>query len=90
LQQRYAFTATDVDAFALLLQASFLLVADLPPLTGIVRDPNDDMILACAVAASASHVVTRNRDLLALGTYEGIAIVTPERFLALLRGEATE
>lgn len=89
LQHRYAYTAADVDAFAILLQASFLLVADLPPLTGIVRDPNDDMILACAVAASASHVVTRDRDLLALGTYEGITIVTPERFLALLRGEAT-
>jgi predicted nucleic acid-binding protein len=43
------------------------------------------MILACAVAASASHVVTRDPDLLSLDTYAGIAIVTPEAFLALLR-----
>jgi len=62
-----------------------LIVSDLPALSGIVRDPNDDMILACAVAASASHVVTRDDDLLALGTYEGIAIITPEAFLPLLR-----
>jgi uncharacterized protein (DUF4415 family) len=51
----------------------------------IVRDPNDDMILACAVATSASHVVTRDDDLLSLGTYEGIAIVTPEAFLTAPR-----
>jgi predicted nucleic acid-binding protein len=43
------------------------------------------MILACAVAVSASYVMTRDDDLLALGSYEGSAIVTPEAFLALLR-----
>ena len=43
------------------------------------------MILACAVAASASHVVTRGDDLLSPDTYEGITIVTPEAFLMLLR-----
>jgi predicted nucleic acid-binding protein len=63
-----------------------LLVSDLLPLSGLVRAPNDDMILACTVAASASHVVTRDDDLLSLGTYETIAIVTPEAFLTLLRG----
>ena len=30
------------------------------------------MILACAVTAKASHVVTRDDDLLSLGTYEGV------------------
>jgi predicted nucleic acid-binding protein len=43
------------------------------------------MILACAVAASASYVVTRDLDLLSLGTYGETAIVTPEAFLGLLR-----
>jgi putative PIN family toxin of toxin-antitoxin system len=86
LQQRYTYGVGDVEMFRRLLRASFVVLADLPPLTGIVRDPNDDMILACAVAASASHVVTRDDDLLALGVYEGIAIVTPETFLGMLRG----
>jgi predicted nucleic acid-binding protein len=62
-----------------------LVVSDLPPLAGIVRDPDDDMILACAVAVRASNVVTRDEDLLLLGNYKGIAIVTPETFLTLLR-----
>jgi uncharacterized protein len=86
LQQRYAYTDAEVEIFAITLRASFLIFSDLPPLTGIVRDPNDDMILACAVAASAAYVVTRDLDLLSLDTYEGIAMVTPEAFLALLRG----
>jgi predicted nucleic acid-binding protein len=68
------------------IRQAALLVSDLLPLSGLVRAPNDDMILACTVAASASHVVTRDDDLLSLGTYETIAIVTPEAFLTLLRG----
>jgi uncharacterized protein len=85
LQQRYIYETGDVEMFKRMLRASFLVLSDLPPLSGIVRDPNDDMILACAVATSASHVVTRDDDLLSLGTYEGIAIVTPEAFLTALR-----
>jgi predicted nuclease of predicted toxin-antitoxin system len=69
-----------VDTFRRLLRDSFVVLTDLPPLTGIVRDPNDDMIVACAVAAGGSHVVTRDHDLLALGVYEEITIVTPEMF----------
>jgi uncharacterized protein len=85
IRQRYPYTDADVQDYLQSLRQAALLVSDLPPLSGLVRDPNDDMILACAVAASASHVVTRDDDLLALGTYEGIAIVTPEAFLTLLR-----
>jgi putative PIN family toxin of toxin-antitoxin system len=85
LQERYAYTAEDVDTFQATLRGAFLIVEDLPSLTGIVRDPNDDMILACGVAAGADYVVTRDDDLLSLGTYEGIAIVPPEAFLRLLR-----
>ena len=86
LQRRYAYSASDVAAYAALLRSAFLHITDLPSLTGIVRDPNDDMILACAVAASVSYVVTRDQDLLSLASYEGITMITPEAFLALLRG----
>jgi predicted nucleic acid-binding protein len=52
----------------------------------ISRDPGDDVILACAVAAAATHLITRDKDLLVIGTYEGITILSPEAFMALLRG----
>jgi putative PIN family toxin of toxin-antitoxin system len=86
IRQRYPYTDADVQTYLQGLRQAAVLVSTLPPLAGTVRDPNDDMILACAVAASTSHVVTRDPDLLSLDTYEGIAIVTPEAFLALLRG----
>jgi putative PIN family toxin of toxin-antitoxin system len=85
IRLRYPYTDEDVQDYLQGLRQAALIVSDLPPLSGIVRDPNDDMILACAVATSASHVVTRDDDLLSLGTYEGIAIVTPEAFLTALR-----
>ena len=85
IRERYTYTDEEIEAYGVYLQGTFQMVTNVPPLAGVVRDPNDDVILACAVAAEASHVVTRDRDLLSLGTYEGITIVTPEAFLGLLR-----
>jgi putative PIN family toxin of toxin-antitoxin system len=51
-----------------------------------VRDPDDDKILACAIAAGADYLVTRDKDLLSLDRYREIAILSPERLLHLLRG----
>ena len=50
-----------------------------------LRDPNDDMVLATARAADATYLITRDLDLLTLQTYEGITILTPEAFMAILR-----
>ena len=61
-------------------------VTDLPPLAGIVRDPNDDVIVAAAVKAKADYLVTRDKDLLSLGGYQGIRMITPEAFRGILRG----
>ena len=45
------------------------------------RDPKDDPVLACALAARADYLIRNDRDLLTLGTPFGIAIVTPAEFL---------
>lgn len=52
----------------------------------VVRDPDDGAVLAAAVEARAEYLVAGDADLLALGEYEGIAIVTPRAFLDLLDG----
>lgn len=39
------------------------------------RDPDDDHVLACALAADARLIVTRDQDLLLLGTLRGIRIL---------------
>lgn len=51
----------------------------------VCRDPDDDAILATALAARADLLVTGDKDLLVLGSYEGIPIVTPAECLARLR-----
>ncbi len=61
------------------------LVRDLPLIAGVVRDPGDDMILACALKGQADSIVTRDKDLLSLDGYQGAAIITPEDFRQQLR-----
>jgi hypothetical protein len=55
-----------------------------------MRDPNDDMVIACGVAGRAERIVTRDKDLLPVESYQGIAILEPEEFRALLRSDVPE
>ena len=48
------------------------------------RDPKDDEILGCGLAARADFIVTRDPDLLVLGKPFGISIVMPRQFLRVL------
>jgi uncharacterized protein len=45
-----------------------------------MRDPADLKILATAVAAQADVIVTGDQDLLVLGAFQGIEILTPTGF----------
>lgn len=54
---------------------------------GVAAHPHDDPVLETAVAGRAAYLVTGDRALLALGTYQGVAIVTPRDFLAALDRE---
>ena len=53
----------------------------------ICRDADDDWVLATALAGKAEAIVTGDKDLLVLRTYEGVAIVTPRGVLALMQGK---
>ncbi len=53
---------------------------------GVVsQDPDDDVFLACAVAARADAIISGDRHLLALGSFQGIPIMDPSSFLETLR-----
>ena len=47
------------------------------------RDPRDDKFLELAVAGAADVIVSGDGDLLTLDPFEGIAIMTPARFLTV-------
>lgn len=50
----------------------------------VCRDPQDDRVLEAALAGGADYIVTGDNDLLVLRDFEGISIVTPRQFLAVL------
>jgi putative PIN family toxin of toxin-antitoxin system len=53
-----------------------VLVPPAPIAPVILADPDDDAVLACAVAAQADAMVSGDRHLLALGSYHTIPILT--------------
>src|SRR5712691_6943994 len=67
-QRRYRYSADEIGQYRADLMTLAIVVDDPPPMPGAVpRDPDDDKIVACAVAASAQYIVSRDHDLLALG-----------------------
>lgn len=48
----------------------------------VAKDPDDDHVLACAIVAAADLIVSGDRDLLELRSYEGIPILKPADALA--------
>lgn len=56
----------------------------------ITRDPADDMVLAAALDGRADYIVTGDDDLLTLGTYRGISILTVKGFSVKLAEEPEE
>lgn len=62
-------------------------VIDPPPLAQpACRDPDDDVVLALALAAQADLVISGDDDLLCLTGFEGIPILTPAQALQKVLG----
>jgi predicted nucleic acid-binding protein len=53
----------------------------------IQEDPEDDRVLACALAAKAHYIVSKDEHLQKLREYQRIRILPTEVFLTLITGE---
>ena len=47
-------------------------------------DPDDDRVLECGLAANVAYIVTGDKHLLRLKEYQGMIILSPREFIALL------
>ena len=52
----------------------------------VVEDPDDNIILECAVEGNVDYIVSNDNHLLKLGEYGGIKIVRPGEFLEVVGG----
>lgn len=50
----------------------------------VSRDPDDDAVLATALAAEARFIVSGDRDLIDLGTFRGVQILSATQALTVL------
>jgi putative PIN family toxin of toxin-antitoxin system len=74
------FTRSEQDAFLARLVGQITLVEVIERLS-ICRDPNDDRFLELTATGGASHLITGDRDLLALDPFRGTRIMRPAAWL---------
>jgi uncharacterized protein len=67
----------EVRGFSRLIEISGTLKA-------VPDDPDDDMVVECAVMGNATHIVTGDKHLLSLENHQGIAILKAAEFVGLL------
>ncbi len=73
-----------VDGFLDLLRTEALVISPDPSISGACPDPDDDVVLATAVAGHAAYLVTGDKDLQSVGAAGGVTIASPRDFLTLL------
>ena len=84
LIKKFKLTSADIsEVSAIVSEAASEILHNLGPISNICRDPNDDMIIRCAIDAAANYIVTGDEDLLILKRYKDIVIINPRDFEAL-------
>jgi putative PIN family toxin of toxin-antitoxin system len=75
-----------VDAATLVVGFAALAVLVRPAIIPavIITDPDDDAVLACAIAVHAEAIVSGDSHLLQLGQYQGIPIWNPAQLVAAM------
>jgi putative PIN family toxin of toxin-antitoxin system len=83
LEKKLDATEEEIGKALALLREVSVMTGEAPPEakpTRIVRDPDDDLILFCAIAAEAYFLVTGDKDLLAIGEHGKMKILNPRGF----------
>jgi putative PIN family toxin of toxin-antitoxin system len=87
IRDRYGIGEADIVRLAASLRGDALVVPGECVIPPTCSDPDDDILLACALEAQADCIVSGDPDLLTLGNYRGIAVLKPHEFLARLPGK---
>src|SRR5919109_1898301 len=88
IAKRHRWSEEHLQAFLDALSHITVLTPGILTLAVITEDPPDDRYLECAVEGEAAYIVSGDRLLLRLGTYQGISILTLRAFLEVLQGQS--
>ena len=84
LTKKFKLSSSDISEITTIVtEAASEILHQTASLGRICRDPNDDMVIACAVNANADYIVTGDEDLLILKRYKDIVIINPRNFESL-------
>jgi uncharacterized protein len=85
IAKKRPYTEEEIEMFLLYLSNFGLLTDGKVKVEHVQEDPDDDVILACAVEAGVDFVVSGDDHLLSLGEFQNIPIVRPGDFLRILQ-----
>ena len=85
--RRYGYSEEEVEEFLRALREAAFLVRRWPRIQVVREDPADDQVLACALAAKAHYIVSKDEHLQKLREYQRIRILPTEAFLTLITRE---
>ena len=84
LWKNHRITSQEVDDVIFKLLKVALITPGKTLAEGVSDDPADDMIIACALEGRADFIISGDHHLTDLENYQGIKIVDPSTFLALI------
>ena len=84
VRRKYPIDPVEVERLRGFPESRPVLVPITVSVQGVASHPEDDLILATAVSAQADYLVTGDGQLLALGWYQGVRIVTLRDFATIL------
>lgn len=84
IRRKYQITPAEIARLRELLEGEGVLGSLTHDVRGVATHPEDDLVLATALSSQAEFLVTGDKQLLRLGAFEHVAIVSPRQFLELL------
>ena len=75
--KRIALFDTSIAALVAQYEAMVTLVSPIHTPRVVASDPDDDHVIACAVAANAKSIVSGDKHLLTIKSYQNISILSP-------------
>ena len=87
LAARFAQQRSSVEQAVRFYEELAIAVSPLATPAAVPRDADDDHVVAAALAANSEVLVSGDRDLLSLGSYEGLRIVTVAKALEMIMAD---